>query len=317
VTTGPSANTAPARTASSVTAVVVTHRPDLADVHRLLEALAVQCGHVVVVDNGSPADLLSGLETACRTTDAELLTYHVNVGIAAAQNRGAGRARELGAEYILFSDQDSLPAEDMVVRLMAGLDRARERGRTVGAVGPVSVDVRSSVESMVYVSRRWGPRRAREGEATAGLIEAAFLIASGCLIPVAALDRVGDMNERWFIDHVDLEWGLRARRAGYGLYAVTDAKLDHTLGDRLTKLPGRAQEIHVHSPVRTYYLSRNTVLLLRSGLLNPWWSVGYAVWLTKYFAFNALIAAPRLSRARLMIRGIWHGLRGRTGPVTT
>lgn len=301
--------------ATRVVAVVVTYRPDLALTGPLLTALAEQCAAVVVVDNGSDDVALTALTDAGAAVGAELVPLGHNAGIARAQNVGIARARELGADAVLLSDQDSLPAPDMIERLLDGAARARARGVRVGAVGPVSSDTRSSTEQMVYVARRWGPRRVRPGEARDGLVDAAFLIASGCLIDVAALDAVGAMNEAWFIDHVDLEWGLRARRAGFHLLAVMDAHLDHELGDSLTKLPGRAQEVHVHAPVRTYYLARNTVLLIRSGLMSPWWRVGYAVWLAKYVAFNALLAAPRRERVALMARGLRDGLRGRTGPL--
>ncbi|WP_418606719.1 glycosyltransferase family 2 protein [Georgenia sp. SUBG003] len=292
---------------------MVTHEPDLALTQPLLRELVRQCAGVVVVDNASSDS--STLSAACAATGAELLRLGTNTGIAHAQNVGIARAREQGADAVLLSDQDSLPAADMVEALLAGLRRAQGLGERVGAVGPVSSDTRSATEQMVYVARRWGPRRARPDEARDGLVRAAFLIASGCLITAEALDAVGPMNDAWFIDHIDLEWGLRATRAGFSLYAVTDARLDHELGDRLTKLPGRAQEVHVHSPVRTYFLARNTVLLVRSGLMSTWWRVGYVVWLSKYVAFNALLASPRRRRAALMARGLADGLRGRTGPL--
>lgn len=298
-----------------VVAVVVTYRPDRALTAPLLSALAGQCAAVVVVDNGSDGAVLASLTEAAAVVGAEVVPLGRNAGIAHAQNVGIARARAAGADAVLLSDQDSLPAPDMVERLLAGAERARARGAVVGAVGPVSSDTRSTTEQMVYVARRWGPRRARPEDTQGGLVDAAFLIASGCLIDVAALDAVGTMNEAWFIDHVDLEWGLRARRAGYGLVAVMDAHLDHELGDSLTKLPGRAQEVHVHAPVRTYYLTRNTLLLVRSGLLSGRWRIGYVVWLGKYVAFNALLAAPRRQRIPLMARGLRDGLLGRTGPL--
>ncbi|MCK6211782.1 glycosyltransferase family 2 protein [Georgenia sp. EYE_87] len=298
-----------------VVAVVVTYRPDPRHTGPLLTALAGQCAHVVVVDNGSPEPARAELGRLCLDVGAELVELGENLGIAHAQNVGIARARELAADAVLLSDQDSLPAADMVDRLVSGFRRAAASRGRVAAVGPVSSDTRSSSEQMVYAARRWGPRRARPQEAHDGMVDAAFLIASGCLIEMEALDEVGDMNAAWFIDHVDLEWGLRARRAGYTLFAVTDAHLAHELGDRLTKLPGRAQEVHVHSPVRTYYLARNTILLVRSGLLSPWWRLGYVVWLAKYVAFNALLTAPRRRRTVFMARGIADGLRDRAGPL--
>ncbi|TNC17166.1 glycosyltransferase family 2 protein [Georgenia sp. 311] len=298
---------------AGVTAVVVTYEPQVEVTGPLLTALAEQCGAVVVVDNGSAPERLDALRAECDRVGAELLALPVNQGIAAAQNLGIARAA--GAEHVLLMDQDSLPAPDMVDRLVAAVHAAVAEGHAVGAVGPVSADTRSTTEQMVYVSRRWGPRRATAQELAAERVETAFLLASGCLVPAPVLEHVGLMNEAWFIDHVDLEWGLRARRAGYTLYAVPGAHLDHSLGDRLTKLPGRAQEVHVHSPVRTYYLARNTVLLIRSGLLGGRWSVGYVVWLAKYVAFNALLAAPRRERVRRMAQGLRDGLLGRTGPA--
>jgi len=298
-----------------VVAVVVTYQPDVTLTAPLLHALADQCAAVLVVDNGSEPARGERLRAACEATGAELIELGRNEGIARAQNIGITRALDDGAGAVLLSDQDSLPAPDMVERLLDGLDRATARGRAVAAVGPVSTDTRSATEQMVYVSRTWGPRRARPEESRDGLVEAAFLIASGCLVTAAALRDVGPMNEAWFIDHVDLEWGLRARRAGYALYAVTEARLDHELGDRLAKIPGRAQEVHVHSPVRTYFISRNTVLLVRSGLMGWRWSVGYVVWLLKYVAFNVVVPAGRLRRATLMARGLRDGVLGRTGPL--
>ena len=299
--------------AAGVVAVVVTYRPDVARTRDLLGALAAQCGHVVVVDNGSPA--AGELAAACAAAGAELVALPGNEGIARAQNVGIERAAALGAQAVLLSDQDSMPAPDMVDRLLAGLGRATAAGHRVAAVGPVSSDTRSTTEQMVYVVRRWGPRRARPDEARDGLVEAAFLIASGCLVTAEALAAVGPMNEAWFIDHVDLEWGLRARRQGLDLLAVTDARLDHELGDRLARVPGRAQEVHVHAPVRNYYLARNTVLLVRSRLMPPAWSVGYVVWLAKYAAFNLVALAPRRERAAMLARGLRDGLLGRTGPL--
>lgn len=301
-------------TGTVVGAVVVTYSPDLERLDPLLGALAAQCAGVVVVDNGPGGP---ELEAACERAGAELVALGENTGIAHAQNVGIERAVAAGATHVLLSDQDSLPAPDMVAELLSGLERGREQGLgPVGAVGPVAGDVRSESEELVYVARRWGPRRALPADVDAdGLVDAAFLIASGCLVPADVLSRVGTMNAEWFIDHVDLEWGLRARRAGYRLLAVTSARLDHSLGDSLVKLPGRAQEVHVHSAFRTYFLARNTVLLLRSGLLPPAWAVGYVVWLGKYVAFNSLLVPGRIDRARRMMLGVVDGIVGRTGPA--
>lgn len=306
--------------ASGVVAVVVTYHPETEATNALLRALAPQVGDVVVVDNGSPDATIEILGAIASDIGATLLPLGSNLGIAAAQNAGITWARGRDARFVLLSDQDSLPASDMVDRLLAGFAQgsaeAAEGARPpLAAVGPITMDGRNEGAALLFSAQRWGPRRAQIPLADGALVEAAFLIASGCLIDRNTLDTVGGMNEEWFIDHIDLEWGLRARRAGYGLYGVVGAGLSHALGDRTQNIPGRRRDVHIHSPVRNYYMARNTVLLIRSGLMSPWWRWGYAGWITKYAVFYVLAVPLRAVRARLLVRGLWHGLRGRTGPI--
>lgn len=302
---------------ADVVGVVVTHRPTPPVTAALLEALTPQVDAVVVVDNGSGAEAVRVLGAIVDRLGGELVPLSVNLGIAAAQNAGIAWARRRGARFVLLSDQDSLPAPDMVPRLLDGFARARGGNLPPAAVGPVAMDERNAGAPLLFSDHRWGPRRASLPAGDGALVEATFLIASGCLIALAALDDVGPMNESWFIDHIDLEWGLRARRAGYGLYGVTGAHLDHALGDRTQRIPGRGRDVHIHSPVRNYYMARNTILLIRSDLMSASWRWGYAAWITKYAAFYALAVPPRWRRARLLVRGLSHGMRGRAGALTT
>lgn len=300
--------------------MVVTYQPDLEATTALLTALVPQVASVVVVDDGSADASLDALRDRARPLGAHVLPMGTNQGIAAAQNAGIDWARGAGAAFVLLSDQDSLPRPDMVERLLAGFDRATAgslagEGLPVAAVGPVTVDARNEGAALLFSAQRWGPRRATLPAEEGALVDAAFLIASGCLVHVDALAAVGPMNAAWFIDHIDLEWGLRARKAGYALYGVVGAGLDHALGDRTQRIPGRQRDVHIHSPLRNYYMARNTVLLIRSGLMSAWWRWGYAAWITKYSVFYVLAVPPRLARARLLTRGLVDGLRGRTGPL--
>lgn len=300
---------------TGVVAVVVTFHPDVAATTVLLRALAPQVDRVVLVDNGSADGAVAALRAELDAVGGELQALGENLGIAEAQNRGIDRARALGARAVLLSDQDSVPAPDMVERLLAGLARARAEHGPVAAVGPVTVDERNAGAALLFSDRRWGPRRAAVPAQDGALVPATFLIASGCLVDAEALDAVGPMNADWFIDHIDLEWGLRARRAGYGLFGVVGARLGHALGDRVQRIPGRERDVHIHSPVRNYYMARNTVLLVRSGLLPVAWRVGYLAWITKYTGFYVLAVAPRARRAGLLLRGLADGVRGRTGAL--
>lgn len=292
----------------SVAAVVVTFEPENGCID-LLRSLREQCDFVVVVDNGSNALIVDALRQSCEEVGAQLIKLDSNVGIAAAQNLGIERARELRCTHILLSDDDSLPLPGMV----AGLLAAAEEDPRIGAVGPLPAEDREGGDQLVYCARAYGPKRAYPEELAQERLDVAFLIASGCLIKVSALDAIGPMNEALFIDHVDLEWGLRARAAGYRLVCVPAIGLKHSLGDEVVQLPRRSQPIHVHGPIRNYYILRNTIALIKGDLMPLKWRVRYAYWCVKYLAFNGLLVDRLPERRRMLARGLRDGLRGRMG----
>lgn len=307
------AGTAEAR----VAAVVVAWRPDPARLQALLAALAPQVDAIYLIDNTEAGDETargSITQAAAHCPGgARLIAMGGNQGIAAAQNRGLDAARADGFGCALLSDDDSLPASDMVARLRQAMQTARDAGRRIAAVGPLVGDARDDTAVLVFGHTWIGPRRISGAARADSPLEVAFLVASGCLVRMEALSDAGAMREDLFIDHVDLEWSLRARRRGWTLLAVPEARLAHRLGDRVLRLPWSGRPFHVHAPVRNYYLVRNTLLLLRSGLLPAGWRLGYLLWLAKYTAFNLVFVAPRHARLTAMLRGLRDGLRGRAG----
>ena len=101
-----------------VVAVVVTYQPNLEGLEQLLDALIPQVESVVLVDNGSHADLETWNKER-HTHAVEALLLKENMGIAAAHNAGIQWARNRGAGFALLMDQDSIPAPDMVEKLVS------------------------------------------------------------------------------------------------------------------------------------------------------------------------------------------------------
>lgn len=297
--------------APKVISVVVTFNPG-EGFGSLIRELSRQGDGVIVVDNGSGSESLALVREACESSAAQLVELGENLGIAAAQNQGISLARHENATHVLLSDHDSLPAPGMVAKLLAvaGSDP------TIAATGPLAAEDRAGGDQLVYMARTWSPKRATPEELAKDELDVAFLIASGCLIKTSALDVIGLMNEAMFIDHVDLEWGLRAHRHGYRLVAVPSARLLHSLGDEVVQIPGRRQPVHVHAPIRNYYIVRNTIYLIKQNLM-PWrWRIRYCYWAAKYAAFNSLLVDQLSERRRMLWRGFHDGLVGRMGPLS-
>lgn len=294
-----------------VVAIVVTFHPELDQLNELLSSLVSQVDFTIVVDNGSGADVRGHI----RSTGFERLEcigLPSNLGIAAAQNVGIARARELGSEYIMLSDQDSVPAKSMVIALVGAAERIRASGKQLACVGPRYLDDRQqNPPPFIRVTGLTLERCACTAEDS--IVPVDYLIASGCLIPMTVLDKVGGMREDLFIDYVDIEWGLRARSLGFQSYGVCAAQMRHSLGDQPIEFLGK--KLPLHSPLRHYYHFRNAVLLYREGWVPGNWKLVDGWRLLLKYGFYTLFARPRMAHWRMMTLGLWHGLRRRAGKL--
>lgn len=290
---------------AGVVAVVVTYQPALEVLQQLLDALVPQVTSVVIVDNGSRSDLLAW-DSELDTRDVELLRLGENRGIAAAQNVGIQWARNRGARFVLLMDQDSIPAPDMVEKLVSTISEQA----SPATAGPRYLDERQ--DNPPPFIRIRGLRLERCVCSTEeSVVPVDYLIASGCLIPMSVLDKVGGMRDDFFIDYVDIEWGLRARHHGFQSYGVCSAHMQHSLGDHPIEFFGK--NIPLHSPLRHYYHFRNAVLLYKESWVPLNWKLVDGWRLCLKYVFYSLFAKPRMAHLRMMTLGVWHGLVCKSG----
>lgn len=288
--------------------VVVTYHPgdDVAD---NLRAMRGECDRLLVVDNGSPADALRVIEAL---EGVELLRLEKNEGIARALNLGMARAEAAGAEWVLTFDQDSRPSPGFLAAL---LETAARRPDTA-LVGPFIE------EACVGARARWLRRHPRCGLFFrcvpcdgSDLEDVSMVITSGALTSVRAWRELGGFDERLFIDYVDTDFCLRARRAGWRIAVCEGARLAHHLGRReLRRALGRNFFPTHHSPLRHYYIARNRVLMLgQHAFATPHWLAfeccSVAMWIFRVMAFEG----RRRAKFGAMLIGTWDGLLGRYG----
>ncbi|MEW6167440.1 MAG: glycosyltransferase family 2 protein [Pseudomonadota bacterium] len=299
----------PPEARSAVASVVVTFNPPGGLPERLAAALQ-QTDFVIVVDNGSatPPDL-AALDAAFRDR-IELIDNGRNIGLAAALNRGINRAAARGAGFALLLDHDSTPLPGMVETLRRA---AAAHGRPAAAVPRV-------LYAHPDIQCRW-PKSSRDGGLRFELVYASRMhepttvdlaISSGMLLDIRLWQDVGGFDESLFIDLVDTEFCLRARRHGHDILAVPAAQLSHHLG-QVTKrmLLGRIPVFPTHHhPLRHYYLSRNRVILARRFAQRfPGWFVYEMLGAAKLTLKVALYEPQRLQKLGSMLRGTFHGAR--------
>ena len=300
----------PLSTLAPVLAVVVCYHPDVRQLTRLAESLVALPGlEVLFIDNTELETSCAAIRQAVSHLSVRVLCPGTNSGLGAAHNMGIREARARGCKAVLLLDQDSLLDAPSLRALCRAYDFLTARGEQVAAVGPTFIDPRNG-HCFPFVCRH-GLRMRPVSEGPGNTVACDLLISSGSLIPLAAIDAVGDLDADLFIEYVDVEWCIRARTHGWKVYGVTDALMTHTLGDDALNVMGR--KIPVHSPQRQYYLLRNAVLLARMPHVSWQWRLHLVYRLTAQLVLFGTFCRPRLQRLRWMLQGIWDGLLGRRG----
>ncbi|MFT3802275.1 MAG: glycosyltransferase family 2 protein [Burkholderiaceae bacterium] len=294
-------------------AIVVLYRPDVARLTHVLDALAAQVAEILCVDNGTPPHDLEALRR--RFPTARWLPMGTNAGVGAAQNQGIACARELGCSHVLLCDQDSIADPGMVDALLAAEQALSESNRPIAAVGPrYRLDDQGRLSTFVVAG--WAGFKRRDCQEGQTGVEADFLIASGCLIRLAALNVIGEMDASFFIDHVDTEWCLRARSHGYRIGGACLATMSHQLGEETVDLRWpRPRSVAIHKPFRYYYIFRNSLRMYRMPHVPLRWIVPDCVRLLQLYLFVGLVSPQRFECIRMMHKGLLDGLRDVQGAL--
>lgn len=231
--------------------IIVTYEPELNNLKRLTQCVQ-EAGFVpVLVDNSENHPV----EKKTVSSKSQILSMRGNVGIAAAQNAGISYASKMGAGVIGFFDQDSTADEKLLEKLETALEKLGEC-----VVAPAAVEKDTLLEYPVQRLNKFGyPKDVFvKGEKEPQQVD--LVISSGMMTTAKVFEKVGNYDEDFFIDFVDVEWCLRCKKAGIPVFVIPDAVLLHKIGN--ANVTVGEMNIVVHSAVRTYYKVRNSFLLL-------------------------------------------------------
>ena len=303
-----------------ITSITVAFNPDPIRLAEQLTALRNQVDEIIIVDNGSEQPVMKSLaQTMIMRSIDELspmkfIVLAENQGIASGFNIGIDAARKSGVDFVLLLDDDSVPAANMVSKLTAGYHQATTAcaPQRVAAVGPRIVDSRDD-HDYPFIRLGWlRNQHIRCAISRENLVDCDFLISSGSLILMSALDEIGKFDETLFIDSVDLEWCFRVRRNRLSLYGICDAQLHHRLGDHRRVVWNKIVLV-VHSPLRIYYITRNRILLYWRRHVPLRWKLKDMLRMAAKFIALMLFVAPRLQYLRMTVLAVWDGIANRGG----
>ena len=248
--------TVPHPAAPRVTAVLL-HWKGEADTLACIESLNAQTGVTLdlrVVFNGPDEAAPAAIR---RSVSAErFVTTGSNLGYAGGNNAALRSVLAEGvADLVLVLNNDTVLAPDCA----AELSRAVLADPAIGAAAPKSYYF--DPPDKVYfaggiISPEGYPKHVGVGEPDGARFDepadAEWLTGCAILFRAAALRRVGLFEQRYFAYFEDVDWSLRARRAGYRLRYAPRARLWHRVAPGLGK---------TWSPGYLYLYTRN----------NLWW----------------------------------------------
>lgn len=219
-----------------------------------LTALGYSNVHIIVVDNGSTDNSVKRISQAYR--EVEIIEAKTNLGYAGGNNLGVQYALNCyNPDYIFIANNDVIFDSAALTYLVA----AAEDSPQAGFLGPkiYQHNVPQQIQSAGTVVTKWGETyQIGLNEMDNGQFDVQrdvdSLVGCATLIRSDTLRKVGSLDERFYLYREDIDWCLRAKRAGYKILYVPGAKVwHHSSNVREENLP-----------LMQYYMSRNSYMLL-------------------------------------------------------
>ena len=237
-------------------AVVLTWN-DFEMAQRCIESLtesAYEGVRVVLVDNGSSFPTIAPIKEAF--PDIEGVQLSENFGFTGGCNRGIEKALDMGADYVVLLNNDTIVHKRAVSELAAAME-AREDAAMASAIllSPGEEKRIQSHTTQSFRDRAYGVRHNTDEVFTDEFrrtVETDFAPACAVLFRASALKRVGLFDETLFTNWEDYDLCMRFTDAGYKLLVTGTAEVVHAHGQTTGKT----------SPFITYLSVRNRLICL-------------------------------------------------------
>ena len=217
----------------------------------------------IVLDNHTSDGSVAAIEA--NYPDVQIINIENNRGYAGNNNVGIAAAIDQGADWIFVLNEDTILAPDCIFQLV----EVAESDPRIGIVGPMvyHFDEPEIIQTAGGLfDKHLRGEHVAQNELDTGQFTQPHAVdwISGCGIMVRreVIQDVGMIDERFFYYVEEAEWCLRAKRAGWQIMHVPQAKLWHK----------GVQRDYQPKPSVTYYATRNQLLLLskHNAKLKTW-----------------------------------------------
>lgn len=241
---------------------------------------------VIVVDNASNNDEASEIEQ--RFPHVNVVRSEKNLGFAGGNNLGIQAAQ---GKYLFIINNDTIFRDFNVQALIDRLESTPKIGivcpkiRFAWGTNPIQFTGYTPLSKITVRNRAIG-----FGEEDKGQYEMAhptpYAHGAAMLVKRTAIEKVGLMPECYFLYYEELDWSMMFTRANYQIWYEPKCTIYHK----------ESQATGQNSPLRTYYITRNRLLLVKRNY------TGLKKWLAYCYMMAIVVPKDILKNA---IHGNW------------
>jgi GT2 family glycosyltransferase len=272
---------------------------------RLLESLRAQQTQefdIIVVDNDSEPEEREqlGMYAASYIGALDVIYSSRNLGFSGGNNLGIRKALAQGAEWILLINNDATVSPQFISDVRAQLPN------TPSLVGvPIHEGERIAYAGHVA----WcAPTLPHVYQITHDPTTT-YIIGAGLFIHRAVIERIGFLDESYFLYFEDADFSLRARRAGIPIQHLLSPVISHQVSTS-TKTLG--------SPLLLRYHIRNSIRFNRAHAPIHWrLALPFVLIWTALKQIVKLALGRSTAQSWALLAGIRDGLLGRSGRIRT
>ena len=284
----------------NVCAIIITYNIE-SDIYRCFNSVINKAREVVIVDNNSnqkTVDVLRDLKN--NFSNVKLIENRENLGIAAALNEGVRYAISKNYKWVLTLDHDSEVEDGMIEKMIEFYDILGEKEQS--KIGIIAPNYRIA-KGLVYNESK--PKKVETS------------ITSGQLVKTEIFKKIGFYKEDLFIECVDHEFCLRAKKRGFKTFLVPQAVLKQQIGmPKVYNLFFKKIVVANHSPLRYYYLYRNSIYIYKS-----YFTVATG-WIFRNIISNKILFLKilffendKIKKASAIFKGCFDGIRNKYGKL--
>lgn len=251
---------------------------------------------VTVVDNASEDGSVDAIRE--KYPHVHVIANDTNERFARANNQGIERALAAGADYVLLLNNDTEVAPDFLQIMLA----TAKADVSIGMVGP-KIYFFNEPEKLWYaggIVDLWRGRIAHVGihQLDRGQYDDAtdtgYITACAVLVTRACLERIGGLDDTYFMYGEDVDWCQRARLAGFRVIYEPRARVWH----KVSSSSGGKQVAGGLTPFKIRHKTRSMFRFFRE----------YASWY-QWLTIPLFMAGQAVAASFMMLRaGNWGGL---------